>query len=222
MNYRKSLLAASILAGLCLSVGAYAQDATQNQNDTQNNSAANQKDAKSLSTVTVTGIRASQEKALDLKRDANSNIEVITAEDIGKLPAHNVADTLQRLPGVNISSSSADEGGFDEADRVSLRGTSPSLTQTLINGHSVGTADWFVLSQGSTMGRSVSYTLLPAELVSRVEVHKTSEARYVDGGTSGNVDIITRKPLDFEKDFTANVNLGGVYSSQPGTKDPQI
>ena len=56
---------------------------------------------------------------------------------------------FERLPGVNISSSSADEGGFDEADRVSLRGTSPSLTQTLINGHSVGSADWFVLDTDS-------------------------------------------------------------------------
>ncbi len=72
-------------------------------------------------------------KSLDTKREANARVEVVTAEDVGKLPAHNVADTLQRLPGVNISSSSADEGGFDEADRVSLRGTSPSLTQTLIN-----------------------------------------------------------------------------------------
>ena len=78
-----------------------------------------------------------------------------------------MADTLQRLPGVNISSSSADEGGFDETDRVSLRGTSPSLTQTLINGHNVGSGDWFVLSQGNTVGRSVSYSLLPAEMVSR-------------------------------------------------------
>ncbi|WP_251258578.1 TonB-dependent receptor plug domain-containing protein, partial [Enterobacter hormaechei] len=77
------------------------------------------------------------------------------------------------LPGVNISSSSADEGGFDEADRVSLRGTSPSLTQTLINGHTVGTADWFVLSQGNNVGRSVSYSLLPSELVRSVEVNKS-------------------------------------------------
>ncbi|WP_251275163.1 TonB-dependent receptor plug domain-containing protein, partial [Enterobacter hormaechei] len=100
-----------------------------------------------------------------------------------KLPAHNVADTLQRLPGVNISSSSADEGGFDEADRVSLRGTSPSLTQTLINGHTVGTADWFVLSQGNNVGRSVSYSLLPSELVRSVEVNKSSQAKLQDGGT---------------------------------------
>ncbi|KRF02152.1 TonB-dependent receptor [Frateuria sp. Soil773] len=221
MSHRKTLLAASIVAGLCLSVGAYAQDSTQNQDTTQS-AASNKKDVKSLSTVTVTGIRGSVEKSLDIKRDANANIEVVTAEDVGKLPAHNVADTLQRLPGVNISSSSADEGGFDEADRVSLRGTSPSLTQTLIDGHSVGTADWFVLSQGGNMGRSVSYTLLPSELVSRVEVQKSSEARLPDGGTTGNINIITRKPLDFEKQFTTNLSVGAVNSTLADKTDPQL
>ena len=228
MNYRKTLLAASIVTSLCLSMGAYAQDSSQSQGDTtsqsdaRNTNTSDKKEVKTLSTVTVTGIRGSVEQALDIKRDAVSNIEVVTAEDVGKLPAHNVADTLQRLPGVNISSSSADEGGFDEADRVSLRGTSPSLTQTLIDGHTVGTADWFVLSQGSTMGRSVSYTLLPSELVSRVEVHKSSEARLQDGGTTGNVNIITRKPLDFAKEFTTNLSIGGVHSSLPDTTDPQL
>ncbi|WP_426661800.1 TonB-dependent receptor [Rhodanobacter aciditrophus] len=222
MNHRKTLLAASIVAGLCLSVGAYAQDGGQNPQSTQDSSAPSKKEAKTLSTVTVTGIRGSTEKALDIKRDANSNVEVVTAEDVGKLPAHNVADTLRNLPGVDIQSSSAQEGGFDEADRVSLRGTSPSLTQTLINGHGVGSADWFVLSQGNTVGRSVSYTLLPSEIVSRVEVHKSSEARFQDGGTTGNVDIITRKPLDFDKQVTADASIGGVYSSTASKTDGQF
>jgi iron complex outermembrane receptor protein len=222
MNYRKTLLAASIITSLCVSGVLYAQDNAQATDSSSRTSQTEKAKAKELGTVVVTGIRGSVEKALDIKRDAVANIEVVTAEDVGKLPAHNVADTLQRLPGVNISSSSADEGGFDEADRVSLRGTSPSLTQTLIDGHSVGTADWFVLSQGSTMGRSVSYTLLPSELVSRVEIHKSSEARLQDGGTTGNVNIITRKPLDFEKQFTTNLSLGAVHSSLPDSNDPQL
>jgi iron complex outermembrane receptor protein len=222
MSHRKTLLAASIIASLFLASGAYAQDSAQTQDSAQGSNAPNKKDVKELATVTVTGIRESMQKSLDIKRDANSNVEVVTAEDVGKLPAHNVADTLQRLPGVNISSSSADEGGFDEADRVSLRGTSPSLTQTLIDGHSVGSADWFVLSQGSNVGRSVSYTLLPSELVSRVEVHKSSEARFQDGGTTGNVDIITRKPLDFEKPYTVDVSAGAVYADMPEKTDPQF
>jgi iron complex outermembrane receptor protein len=87
-----------------------------------------------------------------IKRDADSHIEVISAEDIGKMPDKNVADSLARVPGVTISSASANEGGFDENDRVSMRGTNPSLTQTLINGHNVASGDWFVLNQVGTVG----------------------------------------------------------------------
>ncbi|WP_116810781.1 TonB-dependent receptor [Steroidobacter cummioxidans] len=172
--------------------------------------------------VIVTGIRGSLQKSLDVKREAEARVEVVTAEDVGKLPAHNVADALRSLPGVNISSSSADEGGFDESDRVSMRGTSPSLTQTLINGHSVGSADWFVLSQGNNVGRSVSYTLLPSELVSSVEVNKSSQAKLQEGGTTGTVNIITRKPLQFAKTLTTEVSVGGVRSDQAEANDPQL
>ncbi|MGZ0028303.1 TonB-dependent receptor [Stenotrophomonas sp. AG209] len=205
MNTRKTLLSAAIVS--CIVFSAHAQQAAPTATD--------------LDTVTVTGIRGSMEKSLDTKREANARVEVVTAEDVGKLPAHNVADTLQRLPGVNISSSSADEGGFDEADRVSLRGTSPSLTQTLINGHTVGSADWFVLSQGNNVGRSVSYSLLPSELVSSVEVNKSSQAKLQDGGTTGTVNIITRKPLEFSKQFTAEGSIGMVRSDQAKSNDPQ-
>jgi iron complex outermembrane receptor protein len=179
-------------------------------------------ESEEMDEVIVTGIRASLEQSLDVKRNANARMEVVTAEDIGKLPAHNVADALRGLPGVNISSSSADEGGFDEADRVSLRGTSPSLTQTLINGHSVGSADWFVLSQGNNVGRSVSYTLLPSELVSSVEVSKSSNARLQEGGTTGSVNILTRKPLQFDKTLTVEASVGSVYSDQADAYDPQL
>lgn len=132
--------------------------------------------------VVVTGIRAAAQQSLNQKRNADSHLDVITAEDIGKMPDKNVADSLQRLPGVTTSSASGNEGGFDENDRVSMRGTNPSLTQTLINGHNMAAGDWFVLNQsGPGVGRSVSYTLLPSELVSRVEVHKSSEASLVEG-----------------------------------------
>ncbi|MEO8998147.1 MAG: TonB-dependent receptor [Rhodanobacter sp.] len=220
MNYRKTLLAASIITSLCVSGALYAQDATQSSSTTPASQQA-KKDAKQLGTVMVTGIRDSEAESLALKKDAASHVEIVTAEDIGKLPAKNVADTLQRLPGVNISSASASEGGFDESDRVSLRGTNPSMTQTLVNGHTIGTGDWFVLSQVSTVGRSVSYSLLPAEIVSEVVVHKTSEARIQEGGAAGSVDIITRKPLEFAKNITAEGSIGGVYADLPGNTKPQ-
>ena len=86
---------------------------------------ASQAQQQQLEEVIVTGIRVSNEKSLEAKRNANSVVEVVTAEDIGKMPDKNVADSLQRVTGVTISSASASEGGFDEADRVSLRGTNP-------------------------------------------------------------------------------------------------
>ncbi len=219
MQLHKTLLSISILAALGAAGNAMAQDAQQAQ---QQPAKSAQQKSNELDSIVVTGIRGSQEKSLDTKRNAKSHIEVVTAEDVGKLPAHNVADTLQRLPGVNISSSSADEGGFDEADRVSLRGTAPSLTQTMIDGHAVASADWFVLSQGGSMGRSVSYTLLPSELVYSVEVNKTSQAKLVDGGTTGTVNIITRKPLQFRKGITGEGSIGAVYSDQAKKYDPQF
>ena len=175
-----------------------------------------------LQEVVVTGIRASLQQSLEIKRDAISVEDVITAEDIGKMPDKNVADSLKRVPGVTISSAGANEGGFDENDRVSMRGTGPSLTQTLIDGHNVASADWFVLNQTGTVGRSVSYTLLPSELVSRVVVHKSSEASLVEGGVAGSVDIVTRKPLDFRAPFTFQASAGAVYADLPSKTDPQL
>ena len=211
MTYRRSILSAAIVTCLGVAVQAHAQDAQPT--GTQ---------ATDLDTVVVTGIRGSIEKALDAKRDAATHVEVVTAEDIGKLPAKNVADTLRQLPGVNIASSSASEGGFDEADRVSLRGTNPSLTQTLVNGHTIGTGDWFVLSQVGNVGRSVSYSLYPSEIVDRVVVHKTSEAKLVEGGTAGSVNIITRRPLQFAEPLTIQGSIGAVHSDLPGDTKPQL
>ena len=81
----------------------------------------------SVEEVVVTGIRESLEKAIEIKRQSDNQVDAISAEDIGKLPDKNVADALQRIPGVNTTSAAGGEGGFDENDRVSIRGTSPSL-----------------------------------------------------------------------------------------------
>ena len=178
--------------------------------------------AQQLEEVIVTGIRVSNQKSLDAKRESNSVVEVVTAEDIGKMPDKNVADSLSRLPGVTVSSASANEGGFDENDRISMRGTNPSLTQTLLNGHNVAAGDWFVLNQVQQVGRSVSYTLLPSELVDHIVVHKSSQASLVEGGVAGSVDIVTRKPLAFADDFTFGGSAGLVYSELPDDTAPQL
>jgi iron complex outermembrane receptor protein len=206
--------AAVALAG-AVAVPAYAQSAAAPA------VAASAAKTDDVQQVIVTGIRGSMQTSINQKRNADSHVEVLTAEDIGKLPDKNVADSLAHISGVTISSSSGTEGGFDESDRVSMRGTGPSLTQTLINGHNIATGDWFVLGQTGTVGRSVSYTLLPSEVVSSVVVHKTSEASLVEGGVAGSVDIITRRPLEFKKALTVSASAGVVYADLPEKADGQ-
>ena len=173
--------------------------------------------------VVVTGIRGSLQQSLNVKRNASANVEVITAEDVGKMPDKNVADSLQRLPGVNISTSAAGSGGFDENDRVSLRGTAPSLTQTLINGHAISSGDWFVLDQvGGAVGRTASYSLLPSEIVGQVVVHKSPTADQIEGGVSGTVDVLTRHPLDFKQPLALEGSVQWVHSTLAKKTDPQF
>src|SRR5580658_132744 len=178
-------------------------------------------DAGAMEEIVVTGIRQSVQVSLDAKRAAVDLVDVISAEDIGKLPDKNIADSLARVPGITTSSAGANEGGFDENDRVSMRGTNPSLTQTLINGHNIASGDWFVLDQTGTVGRSVSYTLLPSEIVSSVVVQKSSSASLVEGGVAGSVDIVTRKPLEFSQPFTLQASAGAVYADLPSKTDGQ-
>jgi iron complex outermembrane receptor protein len=200
-------------------LGAHAQ---QSRGATTTSSAAGPTVSGELAEVVVTGIHASREASLSKKRDADSVMDVVTAEDLGKLPDKNVADAVQRVPGVNISSGSGGQGGFSENDRVSIRGTNPSLTQTTVNGHSIATGDWYIGDQTNTVGRSVSFTLLPAEIVGSVEVRKSSQADYIEGGTVGNVNIVTRTPLGFKKPFTVETTAQGLRSDLPGKVDPQV
>jgi iron complex outermembrane receptor protein len=183
---------------------------------------AQQNKTEKVDKIEVTGIRGSMEKSVEAKRNADAVVEVITAEDVGKMPDKNIADSLARVPGVTTSSQSGGSGGFDENDRVSLRGTNPSLTQTLINGHSIATGDWFILDQVGLVGRSTSFTMLPSELVSQVIIRKSATADLVEGGVAGAVDIITRKPLEFRKALTLEASLGGVYAELPKKTDPQF
>ena len=174
-----------------------------------------------LEAVIITGIRGSVQQSLTQKRNSDSIVEVITAEDVGKMPDKNVADSLQRVPGVNVATAGGTEGGFGENDRVSLRGTPSALTLTLLNGHSVSSGDWFADNIVGG-GRSVSYSLLPSELIQRVTVYKGSQADILEGGATGVVNIETRKPLDFKQNVFGSVYLGAVHSSLAGKTDPQV
>ena len=169
--------------------------------------------------VVVTGIRASIQASLDQKRKSDMVSEVLTAQDIGKFPDKNVADSLGRLTGVNVVTGSASAGGFGENQNVSIRGTDPGLNLTLLDGHSVATGDWFVLDQQNG-GRSFDFSLLPSEIVGSLEVYKSSEADLQEGGIGGTINLHSRKPLDLP---AGTVSLTGqmVYNDLASKWTPQ-
>ena len=123
-QFKKSLLATLVISA---SSTAFANDAEQldKENLTKED----------IERIEVKGYAASVEKSLNMKRFANSVVDAVSAEDIGKFPDQTVADALQRIPGVQVEK---DLGG--ESDRVSIRGTAPHLNITLLNGQSVASA----------------------------------------------------------------------------------
>jgi len=167
-----------------------------------------------LETVLVTGIRASLAESLEVKRQSQAVVDVITSEDVGKFPDKNVAEALQRVSGVSISRE------FGEGERVSIRGTAPNLNRTQLNGHSIATADWFVLDQLSAT-RSFNYLMLPTEVIGQTEVYKGSQADFEEGGIGGTVNIKTRNPLDLPS-FTFSGSLQGAYTELAESTDPQV
>jgi len=165
--------------------------------------------------VEVTGIRASLAKSLSVKKETTANVEVITAEDVGKMPDKNLADSLQRLPGVAVRTD------YDEAEKVSMRGTNPDMSLILFNGHTVSGGDWYVADQGSS-SRSTSLSLMPSSVLNQALVYKTSQANIVDGGLAGTINVTTRKPLSQKGNFGGVISVGGAYAQLPDKKSPDM
>ncbi len=141
-----------------------------------------------VETVVVTGIRASLESAQAIKQNSDQVVDSITAVDIGALPDRNVADALQRIPGVTLQRT--DVG----ADPVRFGGTGSSVfirglawTQALTNGRDVFSA---------VNGQSLSFSDVSADLLSGVDVYKNPNAEMIEGGIGGSIDLKTRKPFD--------------------------
>ena len=167
-------------------------------------------DAAQPATVVVTGYRYAIEQALDQKRNANAIVEVITAEDVGKFPDKNVADALQRVPGVIVNR----DGG--EGKNVSVRGLSSELTLTQLNGNYIATAE----SNGDPT-RSFNYMLMPSNMLSSAELFKTPEARIDEGGIGGTVILHTRRPLEV-KSGSGFVSAEGTWADTTKKTDGQF
>jgi iron complex outermembrane receptor protein len=165
--------------------------------------------------VEVKGIRASMAKSLAVKRDAAANVEVITAEDVGKMPDKNLADSLQRLPGVAVRTD------YDEAEKVAMRGTNPDMSLIIFNGHTVSSGDWYIADQASS-SRSTSLSLMPSSVLNQAIVYKTSQANIVDGGLAGTINVTTRKPLAQKERLSGVVSAGASYATLPGKTGPDL
>ena len=171
--------------------------------------------------VTIVGPRAALTRAQDIKRRADTHVDVVVSEDISKMPDRNVADSASRVAGVVTTSSSGTEGDFDERDRVALRGLSPSLTLVTFDGSLISSGDWLVTSQTGSVSRSVSLTLFPSEMIDRLVVHKSSEARLLEGGVAGTVDLIPPSPLSGAPGVTGALDVGVVVNSLTHSTRPQ-
>ena len=192
-NRVRSLATVSSLA-LCaaVSTGAFAQDAPAAEEE------LNDEDV-----IVVSGYRAALENAQTIKEDADTFVDVITADDIGALADRSVAEALQRVPGVNISRFEQ----RDDPDRFSVEGSGViirglNFVRSELNGRDIFSANG---------GRELSFNDVSPELLGRVEVFKNTTADMIDGGLSGTVNLVTRKPLDnpgFHIAGTAEVNVG--------------
>lgn len=151
-----------------------------------------------IQAVLVTGVRASQLKSIDIKRNEDKVVDAIVAEDIGKLPDFTIADSLQRITGVQVSR----EAG--EAGRVTLRGMPQVLTT--LNG------DMF-LGAGNVVSTQPNYADIPASLIAGATVIKSNTADILSGGIAGTIDLQTRQPLDLKKGWT----LTGIAENQRGS-----
>ena len=179
---RRRMLALGTASALAIAATspALAQDAAE--------PAADEVAADPEDVIVVTGFRASLQSAQNLKRDADTFVDVITAEDIGALPDRSVAEALQRVPGVNI-------GRFEkpsDPDRFSVEGTGViirglNFVRSELNGRDIFSAN------GGTV---LNFNEVSPELLGRVEVFKNLTADMVEGGIAGTVNLVTRKPLD--------------------------
>ena len=202
-----TLLAASI--GLALSLpSAFAQEAAATPEP------AGQ--ATELDTVVVTGYRASLERAIDIKRGEVGMVDAIVAQDIGKFPDLNLAESLQRIPGVVISR----DGG--EGRQITVRGLGPDFTRVRLNGlealSTVGSSDG---QGGSNRGRGFDFNVFASDLFSQLVVRKTASADVDEGSLGATVDLRTARPFDYDG-FTAVTNVQASYNDQAGAATPRF
>lgn len=164
--------------------------------------------------VSVTGIRASLQRAAEIKREAPQVMDVITSQDVGKLPDDNVAEALQRVTGVQVTRV------FGEGQSVSVRGL--PLVRVEVDGRTLlGYSARLSPPENEQLGRNSGLDTVPSGLFGRIEVRKSPVAAQVEGGLSGSINLVTPNPLDF-KEFTVSLRGQGTYSDGSGKTEPAL
>ena len=187
-NFKLSKLLTSMLIGGAFSTltpYAFSEELQENT------SAAAEASADDIEVISVKGFRGSLNKAMFEKRASTNVKESIMSEDIGKFPDLNIAESLQRVPGVAISR----EGG--EGRQITIRGLGPSFTRTTLNGMEVpASTDGTDSGGGVNRGRAFDFNVFASELFNRVDIQKTATASMEEGGIAGTVDLYSAKPMD--------------------------
>ncbi|MDB6115207.1 MAG: TonB-dependent receptor [Lacunisphaera sp.] len=204
-----SLRSVCLAASLAFAGALSAQTAATSSADGKS---ADPDKAVALDTFVVKGFRASLAQALDEKRKANAIVDVITAEDVGKYPDTNLAESLSHLPGITI------DRLFGEGERVSILGTDPNLNRTLLNGQPIATADWYILD---TPSRQFNYVLLAPEVIGKAEVYRSWEPRLLEGSIGGTIIVSTVSPLQ-GKEFSAAGSVTESYNGRSKQYEPSF
>ncbi|MFC3714285.1 TonB-dependent receptor [Sphingoaurantiacus capsulatus] len=167
--------------------------------------------------IIVTGFRASLGASLAEKRLSTSIVDVIKAEDIADFPDNNLAESLQRIPGVAIT---RDQG---EGRQITVRGLGPVFTRVRINGmEGLSTTGGADASGGANRGRSFDFNVFASELFNSITVRKTASANVEEGSLGATVDLQTARPFDYREDMTIAGSVQGGYNDLSGKIDPKL
>nr|WP_315250890.1 TonB-dependent receptor [uncultured Duganella sp.] len=167
--------------------------------------------------VIVTGFRASLNSALNTKKNSDGIVDVIKAEDIAKFPDANLAESLQRVPGVALA-----RGDGGEGKQITVRGLNAGFTRVRINGIEGVAATGASDINGSTnRGRGFDFSVFASELFNSLEVRKTSEASVEEGSLGATVDLRTARPFDF-KDRTISLGVQEFHNTLTEKTQPRV
>ncbi|MBO9544294.1 TonB-dependent receptor [Caulobacter sp.] len=191
-----SLLALAIV-GAMAATSAHAQDTTVDE-------------------VVVTGFRESLKSALNVKRQSSGVVDAIKAEDIADFPDANLAESIQRVPGVSIARVAG------EGRTITVRGLPPNFTRVRINGmEAQSTSGATTSDRGANLGRGFDFNTFASELFSGITVRKSAQAEVIEGSLGATVDLETARPLD-QKGLTFVLGAAGSYTDLAKKVDPRF